>query len=161
MNVNTDPLAEDYLRRLEAAAVVLPADRRAELVAEIREHIAEALRQAPAGGEAAVRTVLDRLGPPDEIVDAATDPESPDQFAPVPELNGLAVASLAFGVLWLAGAGAPLALICGYRARRQIRNSDGGQRGYGLATAGIILGWLGIALIVLVAIIALFLKPSR
>ena len=46
----------------------------AELVAEIRGHIETALREEEAAGEAAVRNVLDRLGPPEEIVEAAEPP---------------------------------------------------------------------------------------
>jgi hypothetical protein len=163
MSVHTDPLVEDYMRRLEAVSSVLPGYRREELLAEISEHLDEALRQVPAGDEAAVRSMLERLGSPEEIVAAAADPMPAGQFAGVPEINGLAVASLVFGVLWLAGAGAPLALVCGYRARRQITNSAGAQRGYGLATAGIILGWIGVTLLAVVAIAAIFLvhKPSR
>jgi hypothetical protein len=42
--VETDRLVDEYLRRLEAAAAELPRDRRAELVAVIREHIENALR---------------------------------------------------------------------------------------------------------------------
>ena len=80
MNVNADPLVEDYLRHLEAVSSVLPAYRRAELLTEIREHLAEALRQVPAGDEAAVRSVLERLGSPEEIVAAAADPMPDGQF---------------------------------------------------------------------------------
>lgn len=65
-----DPLVEDYLRRLDAAAAHLPADRRAELAQEIREHI----REANAEDEAAVREVLDRLGSPEEIAAAEAAP---------------------------------------------------------------------------------------
>jgi hypothetical protein len=53
------------------------------------------------------------------------------------------------GVLWLAGIGSLLALVFGYRARREIRNSAGSRRGSGLATAGIILGWIGIAILLI------------
>ena len=48
--------------------------RRAELIAEIREHIEAALREEDAASEVAVRNVLERLGPPEEIVEAA-EPE--------------------------------------------------------------------------------------
>ena len=160
MKVNADPLVEDYLRRLETAASVLPAHRREELVAEISEHLAEALRQVPAGDEAAVRSVLDRLGSPEEIAAAAADPLPPGQFVRVPDTNGAAVASLLFGFFWLGGIGSLAALVLGYRARRQIRNSAGGQRGSGLATAGIILGWIGVALLAIAAIGAFFLVAA-
>ena len=63
-------LVDDYLRRLERAAYALPPDRRAELVLEIKGHIDEAMASAPGGptDEAWTRTVLERLGTPEEIV---------------------------------------------------------------------------------------------
>jgi uncharacterized membrane protein len=70
MNMHTDPLVDDYLRRLGVAASALPAHQRTELVSEIRDHLREALRQAPAGGEVAVRDALERLGSPEEIAAA-------------------------------------------------------------------------------------------
>ena len=66
--METDRLVDDYLRRLERAAAHMQRARRTELVAEIRGHIDMALRQEQAAGEAAVRNVLDRLGPPEDIV---------------------------------------------------------------------------------------------
>jgi hypothetical protein len=69
--VHTNKLVEDYLRRLEHAATPLSRSRRAELVAEIREHIDDALLEAGAADEVAVRNVLERLGPSEEIAAAA------------------------------------------------------------------------------------------
>ena len=153
MNVTTDPLADDYLRRLDAAASALPAHRREELVSEIRDHLQEALRRAPASDETAVRNMLERLGPPEEIAAAADDATPPDQLAaPYRETNGSAIVSVVLGVLWFAGIGSLLALVFGYRARREIKNSAGAQKGSGLATAGIILGWIGIAILAIVVV---------
>jgi hypothetical protein len=76
--METDRLVDDYLRRLEHAAAHMQRARRTELVAEIRGHIDTALRQEQAAGEAAVRNVLDRLGPPEDIVDAA-EPRPQDE----------------------------------------------------------------------------------
>jgi hypothetical protein len=158
MNVTTDPLADDYLRRLDAAASALPADRREELVSEIRDPLQEALRQTPAGDTAAVRNVLERLGTPEEIAAAAADPPPPSQpVAAFSQVNGLAIASLLLAVLWFAGIGAVLALAFGYRARSQIKNSAGRQTGSGLAAAGIILGWIGITILV----VGVFLLPPH
>lgn len=153
MNVNTDPLVDDYLRRLGAAASTLPAHRRDELISEIRGHLQEALRQAPASDEATVRNVLERLGTPEEIVDAAADSAPSDQLAAQSrETNGSAIAAVLLGAFWLAGIGSVFALVFGYRARREISRSDGRQKGSGLATAGIVLGWIGIVgLVLLVA----------
>jgi hypothetical protein len=72
--MEADHLIDDYLRRLEHAAAHMQRARRTELVAEIRGHIETALAQEQATGEAAVRNVLDRLGPPEEIVEAAEPP---------------------------------------------------------------------------------------
>jgi hypothetical protein len=162
MNVHTDPLVDDYLRRLDTAASTLPPDERDELVSEIRDHLQEALRQTPPGDQAAVRNALERLGSPDEIVAAAADP-APAQPAGVgSQVNVLAIASVVVAVLWFAGLGAVLALVFGYRARRQIKDSTGSQTGSGLATAGIILGWIGIAIVVTaVILIALHANKSH
>ena len=109
------------------------AHRRDELVSQIRDHLQEALRQAPAGDKAAVRNVLERLGPPEEIAAAATDsPPPPGQLAAdFSQVNGLAIASVLLAVLWFAGLGAVLALVFGYRARREIENSAGSADGLG------------------------------
>jgi uncharacterized membrane protein len=151
MNVHTDPLVDDYLRRLDAAASALPAYRRDELVSEIRDHLQEALSQTPASDKAAVHNALERLGPPEEIAAAAADADAPptgDLVAAFSQVNGMAIASLLSAVLWLAGIGAVLALVFGYRARWEIKNSAGRQTGSGLATAGIILGWIGVTILV-------------
>jgi hypothetical protein len=49
--MQTDRLVDDYLSRLEEAAAHLQRSRRAELIAEIREHIEAALREEEAAGE--------------------------------------------------------------------------------------------------------------
>jgi hypothetical protein len=160
MKVHTDPLVDDYLRRLDAAASGLPADQRDELVSEIKDHLQEALRQAPAGDQAAVRNALERLGSPEEIAAAAADPPPGQPAGAASQINGLAIASVVVAVLWFAGLGAVLALVFGYRARRQIKDSAGSQTGSGLATAGIILGWIGIAIVVTVVILISF-HPNK
>jgi hypothetical protein len=71
--VETNALVTDYLKRLERAARSLPRSRRAELVGEIRAHIDEALRES-GGDEVAVRNVLERLGPPEEVAAAEIPP---------------------------------------------------------------------------------------
>ena len=70
-----DEIIASYLSRLEQAAQALPADRRAELVDEIRDHIEQARASGAAFDEVAIRTLLDRLGDPEEIVAAARDGE--------------------------------------------------------------------------------------
>ncbi|MGH3120775.1 MAG: DUF4190 domain-containing protein [Streptosporangiaceae bacterium] len=76
------------------------------------------------------------------------------------QTNGLAIASVLLAVLWFAGIGAVLALVFGYRARSEIKNSAGTQTGSGLATAGIILGWIGITILV-AGVILISLHPGK
>jgi hypothetical protein len=64
------------------------------------------------------------------------------------QTNGLAIAALVLGILWLWWLGSLLALIFGYVARRQVRNSPDTQTGDGLALAGIVLGWVGVVVLV-------------
>jgi len=61
-----DELVRAYLRALRAATRELPRNERAELLAQIEEHLRDAI---PSGaGEAEARTALERLGDPEEIV---------------------------------------------------------------------------------------------
>jgi hypothetical protein len=62
------PLAEDYVRRLDRAARRLPRGERRELLDEIRTHLYEAIE--PGMSDAEALTVLDRLGDPEDIVEA-------------------------------------------------------------------------------------------
>jgi hypothetical protein len=65
--------------------------------------------------------------------------------APAGSTNGLAIASLVLGILWFLGLGSILAVIFGFVARRQMRARN--QGGNGLAIAGIVLGFVGIAVL--------------
>jgi uncharacterized membrane protein len=71
--MEADALIRDYLGRLEAAAWPLSADRRGELLTEVREHIESALAEAGRRDEVTSRNVLERLGAPEEIVAAEAD----------------------------------------------------------------------------------------
>ena len=100
--METDRLVDDYLQRLEDAAAHLQRSRRAELIAEIRGHIEAALREEDAAGEVAVRNVLERLGPPEEIVEAAGPP--PADTAPSQKLEIVALVALLVPFLgWVVG----------------------------------------------------------
>ena len=63
------------------------------------------------------------------------------------DTNSMAVAALACGIaeFFTMGLTAIPAIVLGHAARRQLRRT--GQRGDGLALAGLILGWAGIALV--------------
>lgn len=63
----------------------------------------------------------------------------------VTRTNGMAIASLVLGIVWIGGIGAILALVFGTKARRSIDASGGREGGRGMATAGVVLGCIGIA----------------
>ena len=69
--------------------------------------------------------------------------------APVRAVNGLAIASFVLGLLWFWWIGSILAVVFGHIALREIRRR--GQRGHGIAIAGAVLGWIGVATLVIVA----------
>ena len=76
-------------------------------------------------------------------------PPSYSQQYPVVETNIWAVVSLISGILgWLGifGLGGIAAVVAGHVAKSQIRASAGRMGGDGMATAGLILGYLNIAL---------------
>ena len=70
----------------------------------------------------------------------------------VRQTNGLAVASMILGILWLYWLGSVLALIFGLVAIAQIKRKD--QDGMGMAIAGAILGGVGIGVLALIIIVA-------
>ena len=65
------------------------------------------------------------------------------------------MASLVLGILWIYWIGSVLALVFGYIARRQIAERQGMQDGRGMATAGIVLGWVGIGFLALVIVLGI------
>jgi hypothetical protein len=65
--------------------------------------------------------------------------------------NGLAIASMVLGIVWVWWIGSILALIFGFVARKQIR--ERGQKGDGMAIAGIVLGCVGVATLILVIVL--------
>jgi hypothetical protein len=72
-------------------------------------------------------------------------------------VSGLAIASLVMGILWVYWIGSILALVLGYLAKHEIDREHGRLGGRGMATAGIVLGWVEIGILVPV-IIALVLS---
>jgi hypothetical protein len=65
--------------------------------------------------------------------------------------NGLAIASMVLGIVWIYWIGSILALIFGYIARRNIRTN--GQKGDGMALAGIVLGWVGVGFLAIAVVV--------
>lgn len=83
----------------------------------------------------------------------------PPSYGPpvgVPRTSGFAIASLICSIAgWflVPFIGGVLGVIFGHIARREIRHSQGWKSGDGLALAGLIIGYLHIALIVLAVVI--------
>jgi hypothetical protein len=73
-------------------------------------------------------------------------------YVPPRRTNGLAIASMVLGILWLYWIGSILALVFGYIARNQIR--ERGDSGDGMAIAGIVLGWVGVGVLGLAFVVA-------
>jgi hypothetical protein len=95
-----------------------------------------------------------RPPPPLPQVVPSAEPDVPPGLSttqpPSNTTNGLAIASLVLGILWLFGLGSILALIFGFIARQQIRTRH--QNGNGLSIAGIVLGFVGVGLLIIVII---------
>jgi uncharacterized membrane protein len=82
-----DRIVEDYLAAVARACQDLPAGRREELISDLREHIAVARGELASPTEAALRTILDRLGDPAAIAHEARMgepiPSAPGPTAPL------------------------------------------------------------------------------
>ncbi|WP_444546229.1 HAAS signaling domain-containing protein, partial [Streptomyces longispororuber] len=84
MGIESDQLVFDYLSRVGDLAQQrqLPSAARMRLVADLRGEI-DRRRAKGADSPAAVRRILDRIGTPEELVDAAADP-SGEPVVPAP-----------------------------------------------------------------------------
>jgi hypothetical protein len=71
---------------------------------------------------------------------------APYGFPPPRPTNGLAIAAMIIGIVGVCSPVAILGLVFGMIAKRQI--AERGEGGEGMATAGIVLGWIGVASIV-------------
>lgn len=99
------PLAVEYLRRLCRAGNRLPPERRDELLADIEGYLAEAI--PPGASDEQALEVLERLGPPGDIIEA----EQPSATAQTDRRGWrewgavflLALGGFAVGVGWLVG----------------------------------------------------------
>ncbi|HZT71009.1 MAG TPA: DUF4190 domain-containing protein [Terriglobia bacterium] len=74
---------------------------------------------------------------------------------PLPEVSGMATASLVLGIFFFIFPAAVLAIIFGHLSRSKIRRSGGTLVGMGRALAGLILGYMGVAIIPLLIIAAI------
>ena len=73
MRTALDQVIDDYMKELQGELRGFPATRRREILDEVREHITQARAELDSETEAAIRTVLDRLGDPSEIAASARE----------------------------------------------------------------------------------------
>lgn len=99
-------------------------------------------------------------------VDAVTDHDAIGQSQPSPgwyphppgtpvtrQVDGLAIASMVLGILWLYWIGSILAIIFGAIAIKRINASNGHRTGKGMAIAGLILGIVGAVFLALTVLV--------
>ena len=79
-------------------------------------------------------------------------------YPPPQRTNGMAVASMVLGILWIYWIGSILALVFGYIARSQIR--ERGESGSGMAVAGIVLGWVGVGILLILLLFGFVASTS-
>ena len=82
---------------------------------------------------------LDVTPPP-----ARLDPTPIVFVRPQRRVNGLAIASIVVGVLWMWWVGSIAAVIMGHVALRQIERSGGAQTGRAAALSGLAIGYFGL-----------------
>jgi hypothetical protein len=84
---------------------------------------------------------------------------------PKPKTNGLAIASLALGILsvLLCGVGIVFAipgLICGIMGMNRVKNSGGTEQGHGLALTGTVMSGVSLALLPVIGLLAAIAIPN-
>src|SRR3954463_8349047 len=85
------------------------------------------------------------LAAPKTTSAAAAPPNGAPGGEEAAETNGLAIASMFLGIIWLFGIGSIVAIILGYAGMKQIDASAGHQSGRAIAIAGIVIGIVGLA----------------
>ena len=65
----------------------------------------------------------------------------------------MAIASMVLGIIWIYWIGSILAVIFGHIALGQLSRADNRQDGRGMAIAGLVLGYVGIVLAVLLFVV--------
>ena len=84
-------------------------------------------------------------------------------YPPSPRANGLAVASLVCSIVgfFLLGVPSIVGIVLGFVGRARIRRSAGAEQGSGLATAGVVVGFVAVALWVLIFVLPAVFGSTR
>ncbi|MGW0735141.1 DUF4190 domain-containing protein [Streptomyces sp. NPDC002851] len=102
-------------------------------------------QQPPPYGQGGAQPPYGMPGPAPYGPQGPYHPYGPGPYAPPPPVNGLAITSLVLGLL--CGLLAPLGLIFGLVSLSQIKKR--GERGKGMAIAGVVLSSIGVVFLVL------------
>jgi Domain of unknown function (DUF4190) len=94
-------------------------------------------------------------------------PANPAAPKPAPESrppgeavhDGLAIASLVLSLVYIGGLGSLLAVIFGHKSRGEARRA--GRQPSGMATAGLVLGYIGLAVTVIAVIVIIAVAASQ
>jgi uncharacterized membrane protein len=101
---HAEQIVSGYLARLEQALAGLPPARRAELVDDVRSHIAEARRGLAEETDADLLNILDKLGDPADIAADARERLGAQPAPPAMPLGILEIAAIvALVLVWPAG----------------------------------------------------------
>jgi type IV pilus assembly protein PilA len=101
---------------------------------------------------------LTPAGPPSPV---GAVPPGPSHSASLPsETSGLAVGSLVCGILFFFLPSAIAAIVMGHISRAEIRRSEGRKTGDGMALAGLVLGYIGVAVIPFILFVGAISIPS-
>jgi uncharacterized membrane protein len=101
---HAEQIISGYLARLEQALATLPPPRRAELVDDVRSHIAEARRGLAEETDADLLNILDKLGDPADIAADARERLGAQPAPPPVPLGMLEIAAIvALVLVWPAG----------------------------------------------------------
>ncbi|MGN6695922.1 MAG: DUF4190 domain-containing protein [Aquihabitans sp.] len=98
-------------------------------------------------------------GPATAVHSGVGNPQALPVYAQGPT-NGLAIAGFVLSLVPLCGIGSVLAVVFSSIALRQIKESNGWQRGRGLAIAGLVLGITGLVFIALYVVLAIVATSS-
>jgi len=92
---------------------------------------------------------------------AVSPPTAPAHaYAAAGETSGKAIGSLACGIFFFVFPAAVVAIILGHLALSEIRKSAGRIQGHGIAVAGLVLGYMGVAFIPFILIVAAIAIPN-
>lgn len=89
-----------------------------------------------------------------------TLPPTPPQMATPPKTSKLAIASLVLALLPIVPFTTIAALICSVKAKKNIRQSEGALKGYGLATSGLVISLIMLGMVFIIGVLAALATPA-